>query len=107
MITAEQIQITSDLVYEGCGLAVRYEIHGKGGFTFLPDEKIMSILQEDGYIAEHNVKTRTVCVKTDSPISMEYFMKNYLDVKMAQTLIAAYLNDQTDKKSGNYKSYTI
>lgn len=106
MITADQISITSDLVYEGCGLAIRYEIGGKEGFTFRPDEKIMSILQEYGIIAEHNVKTRTVCVRSDTPISMEYFMNNYLSITMAQILIADYLNNPADK-SGNYKTYTL
>lgn len=107
MITPDQISITSDLVYEGCGLAMTYTIEGKPEFIFLSDEQIMQGLLRGKRIQSFNLKARSVVTLHGFFYRFDEYVRLNLDKGLATNLLVDHINNQTDKKSGNYKTYTL
>lgn len=97
MITPDQITITSDLVYEGCGLPMTYEIKGKPCFIFFSDEQIMKGLLVFRRIQSFNIEERSVVTIYGFFYQFDQYVRLNLDKELAAALLSVHLNDRATK----------
>lgn len=96
MITPDQIKITSDLVYEGCGLSIGYKIGEQAGFSFLSDEEIMKALSRTKNLQSFNTQSRVVTNRNGFFYNFDDYIRANL-TSVADQLLADHLNNRTPK----------
>jgi hypothetical protein len=96
MITPDQITITSDLVYDGCGLSIGYKIGERAGFSFLSDEEIMKALFRTKNLQSFNPQSRVVTNRNGFLYSFDDYIRANLDSVVHQVL-ADHLNNRATK----------
>lgn len=96
MITTNDIQITSELVYEGCGLTLCYKVNGHSGGIIMSDRDIMLALFKTESVKLVNPDVRMV-IREGKAEFLDDYMRHALDLKLAQKILAYYLNNSTAK----------
>lgn len=96
MITPDQIQITSKLVYRGCGLTLCYEVNGVAGGIMMCDKDLMSALLKTGCVRYVNPSVRLV-MRQGKVEFLEDYMRHALKLELVQKILAYHLNNYTAK----------
>lgn len=92
MITSDQITITSDLVYEGCGLALCCMVNGELHAAMISDRDIMVALFKTGSVRYVNTDVRMV-MRQGKIEFLDDYMKQALKPELAQKIVAYHLNN--------------
>ena len=92
MITPDQITITSPLAYEGCGLALCYEVMGELGGSMISDRDIMAALFKTNSVQLVNPDVRMV-IRQGKAEFLDDYMRYALNMELAQKIVAYHLNN--------------
>lgn len=100
--TTENTQITSDVKYEGEGLAISYKTGEISGRIYFSDFELLRMLLKLGYTSHVTETGNRGCIKSfvylgHTRIEIGDYMSKNLDVKMAKNFVLHYLNNKSVK----------
>jgi hypothetical protein len=92
MIKPEDIKITSDLIYEGCGITLCYEVNGDPAGIIMSDRDIMLALFKTESVRYVNPDGRMV-MRQGKIEFLEDYMRHALKPQLAQKIVSYHLNN--------------